>query len=139
VPSWSRRAAPLLAALLVVYPAYFGLVGAFDAWLGGGQVAAQIRFESGRALALDMLRTAVAGLFIVLPVTAACALVTLGRGGTTSLRGAGARLVACLAALAAALTLAGCAPTSSLVLTLALAASAAASVLVDRMTHRAAA
>ena len=127
----------MLAAPLVVYPAYFGLVGVLDAWLGGGQVAAQVRFESGRALALDLLRAAVDGLWIVLPITTATAIVTLGRGATGSLRGAGARLLACLAALAAALTLAGCAPLSSLVLTLALAASAAASVLVDRMTHRA--
>ena len=129
----------MLAASLVVYPAYFGLLGVLDAWVGGGQVAAQVRFESGRALAVDMLRAAVAGLWIVLPITTATALVTLGRGAATSLRGAGARLLACLAALAAALTLVGCAPMSSLLLTLALAASAAASVLVDRMTHRAAA
>jgi hypothetical protein len=127
----------VLAASLVVYPAYFGLVGVLDAWLGGGQLTGQVRFESGRALALDVLRTAVAGLWVVLPITTATALVTLGRGATTSLRDAGARLLACLAALAGALTLAGCAPMSSLVLTLALSASGAASVLVDRMTHRA--
>ncbi len=129
----------MLAAVLVVYPAYFGLVGAFDAWLGGGQIAAQARFESGRALALDLARAALAGVVVVLPVTAATALVTLGRGAEVSLRGAGARLVACLTALAAVLTIVGCAPISSLVLALAPAASAAASVLVDRMTRRAAA
>jgi hypothetical protein len=134
--AWAGRAAPpVLSAVLAVYPAYFGLVAMLDAWVGGSHVEAQIRLESGRAFALDVVRTAGAGLWIVLPVTIANALVALGRGARGPLRGLAARLLAGPAILGAALALAGLSPASCLVPALALAVSGAATALADRMRH----